>query len=411
MFISVSVVYVIFKQSGKLIFSNHNLQVEEIFFDRNTLKRYYNYIKNNILSLFESFIIIKIILFILFSSLIIDVSSGIFPPYSFQSITLINIFVFFAAVYVFILGADLFSGKIINKTAPALIFPIYWINVFVKPIWEVANEFIFLFDKKIFNGKLEQNHNNIVEYFWGEYKIDENHDDSEIELIDGIVSFKEISAKEVMTPRMDIVAISTETKFDEILDTINTSRHSRIPLYEGDLDNIIGIIYAKDLLPYLGDTEKKLSFEISGVARKALFIPETKMIKDLLTEFQEKKMHIAIVIDEFGSTAGLISLEDIIEEIVGEIRDELDIEENPIIKIDDSKFMILGKVSLEEINEIININLPVLESYDSIGGFILSNAAVFPKEGYSFQYENVTITVKEIINKQIKKVLLEKITG
>jgi len=143
-----------------------------------------------------------------------------------------------------------------------------------------------------------------------------------------------------------------------------------------------------------------------------MFIPKTKMINDLLHEFQEKKMHIAVVVDEYGGTAGLITLEDIIEEIIGEIRDEYDKEENPITKVDDNSYLALGNLSIDELNDLLNTNIkPENSDFETLAGLVLNNAGQIPKDGYSFRLENYKFTVKEILNKRIKKVLIEKIEG
>lgn len=401
-------VFFFLKQSESILFTGFRFQPDEIFPVSNTRKRYLAALLDNVYRFYEAFLILRIILSVIFAYAVINLSLEISRAFLLNSFFLI-----FAAIllFSFLISISVFNiknDKVIKNYILAVLIPVYWINVLITPIVEIINELFLLFDKKIFNSGVEQNHNKIGEFFWGEYVKGEAPNEDESELIDGIVSFKEISAKEVMTPRTDMIAISDEAGFDELINLINSSRHSRIPLYNNDLDNITGILYTKDLLPFIGDNKKLSDYNPQNVARKALYIPETKMIKDLLNEFQEKKMHIAIVIDEFGGTAGLITLEDIIEEIVGEIRDELDVEENQITKIDENKYIVLGKVSIEELNEILDINIPVIEGYDSIAGFVLSNAGEFPRDGFSFKYENFTITVKEIINKQIKKVLLEK---
>ena len=228
-------------------------------------------------------------------------------------------------------------------------------------------------------------------------------------LIHSIVNFRLVTVQEVMTPRVDIVAVSDDSNLTELLQIINSSGHSRLPLYHNDLDNISGVIYAKDLIPFIKDKEK--IFSVNTIARKILFVPRTKMISDLMRVFQEKKMHIAVVIDEYGGTAGVITLEDILEEIIGEIRDEFDKEENPVIKISDGKFIVLGKFSISELNELLNIDLKADNSdFETVGGLVLNHAGHIPKEGYSFSIENHNFTVKEIANKRIKKVLIEKIS-
>ncbi|MEW6701115.1 MAG: hemolysin family protein, partial [Bacteroidota bacterium] len=217
--------------------------------------------------------------------------------------------------------------------------------------------------------------------------------EGEHELIHGIVSFKTVTAREVMTPRVDIISVSVESNFDELIKIINESGHSRIPLYENNLDNILGIIYAKDLLPYLNNLEVRKTLLLKSIARQALFVPETKLINVLLHEFQEKNVHLGIVVDEYGGTAGLISLEDILEEIVGEIRDEYDKEENEIVKTGDNSYLILGKVTIDSLNELLGQDFSsVNDDYDTVGGFIFNYAGNIPQEGFHFLYNNYKFT-------------------
>ncbi len=231
-------------------------------------------------------------------------------------------------------------------------------------------------------------------------------------LIHSIVNFRSVSVQEVMTPRVDVVAVSDNSTLNELVETINSSGHSRLPLYHNDLDNITGIIYAKDLLPFIKQKEKQTIISLNAISRSALFVPKTKMINDLLRVFQEKKMHIAIVVDEYGGTAGVITLEDILEEIIGEIRDEYDKEESEVLKLSEISYMVLGKFPISELNELLNINIKTDNSdFETVGGLILNQAGHIPKEGYSFSIENYIFTVKEIANKRIKKVLIEKINS
>lgn len=405
--IAVVVSFFVLKQSEKLMLSNNTLP-GDIFAGQNSLKRYLLSVKENPYKVYEIFIFVKFSLFIFLAYSIISISISFSFLTQTDIILLILAGVAAFSIYIFITQFDIENDKYKKVFIRVFTFPIYWLSVFVNPFIEIINEFILVFDNSLFRGKLEQQPEKIGEFFWRGTMPGEIPNDDESELIDGIVSFKEISAKEVMTPRADIISISSNAELTEALEIINQTRHSRIPLYNEDLDNITGIIYAKDLLKFIGKHENNEVVELDKVARKPFFIPETKMIRDLLNEFQEKKMHIAIVINEFGSTAGLISLEDIIEEIVGEIRDELDIEEYPIFKTDENKFLAIGKTPIEEVNETVGINVPVSENYDSIGGFILNTAGEFPKEGYSFVFGDAVFTVKEVLNKRIKRVLIEK---
>ncbi len=288
--------------------------------------------------------------------------------------------------------------------------PLYWINVLFYPVAETLTELIkwavsrMHFDKSksaILPEELAELAN--LSHERGTI-IEEEHG-----LISSIVSFRTVAVHEVMTPRVDMVAVSSDTDFDELLQIISSSGHSRLPLYRNGLDDIIGIIYAKDLLPSIQNKELRQQFSLEKIARKALYIPRTKLISTLMQELQEKKMHISIVVDEYGGTAGLITLEDIIEEIIGEIRDEYDKEENPVNKIDTRSFMVLGKLSIDDLNELLNTNItPENEDYETVAGLVLNYAGHIPKEGYSFELENHKFTVKEVLKKRIMKVLVEK---
>lgn len=213
-----------------------------------------------------------------------------------------------------------------------------------------------------------------------------------------------------MTPRVDIVAVPVDITFDELMKVINESGFSRIPLYENSLDNIIGIIYAKDLLPYLKNPEMRKSLSLRKIAREVFFVPQTKYINELLHDFQEKKLHLGIVVDEYGGTAGLISLEDILEEIVGDIRDEFDKEENPIVKLSENSYLLSGRLPIDELSELLEIEFSNEDDdYDTLAGYILNHAGSIPEEGFSFVDKGIKFTVKEIHNKRINKVLVEKL--
>ncbi len=294
--------------------------------------------------------------------------------------------------------------------AKFVIIPLYWINVLLYPIAETLTEIIKSAVSKINFDKTKSaiDPEELTELANLSHErgtiIEEEHG-----LINSIVSFRTVAAHEVMTPRVDMIAVSTDTDFEELLRIITQTGHSRLPLYRDGLDDIIGIVYAKDLLPYIQDQEIRRQFSLEKIARKALFVPQTKLISTLMQELQEKKMHISIVVDEYGGTSGLITLEDIIEEIIGEIRDEYDREENPVQKINDKTFMVLGKLSIDELNELLNTNIqPENEDYETVAGLVLNYAGQIPKEGYSFEMNNHKFTVKEILKKRIMKILVEK---
>lgn len=291
-----------------------------------------------------------------------------------------------------------------------VVIPLYWINVLIYPVSETLTEIIKAATSKIHINKLKSV---LTKDEIGELSdIGQEKgtlEEEEHEIIKSIVSFRNILASEIMTPRVDIEAIQSDANFNQVVSTINETGHSRFPLYNEDLDTIVGILYAKDILPFIQNGKPRKAINLPSIVRKAMFVPKTKKINNLLREFQSKKTHIAIVVDEYGGTAGLITLEDIIEEVVGEIWDEYDKEEDMIKKIDEDSYLVLGKTPIDEINEAIGSQVITEETdFETIGGLVFKRAGSIPKEGYSFKINKFKFTVKEIHRKRIKKVLIEK---
>jgi len=226
----------------------------------------------------------------------------------------------------------------------------------------------------------------------------------EHKILKGILSFGNTETKEVMRPRLDIHAYSNLLNYDEVLKNIIENNFSRIPVYNEDLDNIIGILYVKDLLPFLD----KKDFDWLSTLRKPLFIPENKKLDDLMQEFQEKKIHLAIVVDEFGGTSGVISLEDVIEEIVGDISDEFDDDSLLFSKLDNLNYVFEGKTSMKDFYKILNIDSSPFDKLkgdsETIAGFILEISQSFPKINSKIVFENYTFTIESVDKKRIKQV-------
>ena len=225
----------------------------------------------------------------------------------------------------------------------------------------------------------------------------------EKEMIHSIFEFSETIVKEIMIPRIDMVCISTDSKLDSLLSLVTKHLHSRIPLYKDKVDNIIGIIYAKDLLPFV-KRKSNGDVNLENLARPAYFIPEQKKIDELLREFQSQRIHMAIVVDEYGGTSGIVTLEDIIEEIVGEIQDEHDSEQPPYQKINDHEYLVDGGMDLEEMNEELQLNLPTEEGVETLGGFLFGLFGSVPREKQSVSYENYKFIIEKIIRRRITKV-------
>lgn len=229
----------------------------------------------------------------------------------------------------------------------------------------------------------------------------------EQKILYGIVTFGNTDTKNVMRPRMDIFALNEEAQFKEIMPEIITQGFSRIPVYKDSIDNITGILYTKDLLPYFD----RDAFDWLSLKREAYFVPENKKLDDLLNEFKNRKMHLAIVVDEYGGTSGLISLEDIIEEIVGEISDEYDDDDLVFSKLDDTTFVFEGKTPLKDFYKAIKLSDPqhfedAKGEAETVAGFLLEISRGFPKKNEIITFNNYTFTIEAFDNKRIKQIKL-----
>ncbi len=232
-------------------------------------------------------------------------------------------------------------------------------------------------------------------------------EEDEKEMITSIFEFGETAIREVMVPRIDMVVIEQETPMEEVVTIIREKGHSRIPVYKERVDNIIGILYAKDILSYLAH---KQSEHMSKLVREAHFVPESKKIDEMLREFQAEKVHMAIVVDEYGGTAGLVTLEDVLEEIVGEIQDEFDKELPLWEKSEDGTLEVEAKIDLDELNEIMEEDVfPTSEEYETLGGFVFHLTGNVPKAGETLEFENYRLEVKEASNRRVGKVRITKL--
>lgn len=225
----------------------------------------------------------------------------------------------------------------------------------------------------------------------------------EQKILEGIVSFGNTDTKQVMSPRIDIFALEIDETFAEIYTKIVDKGYSRIPVYRENIDHIEGILFVKDLIPHINKKE----FDWKKLMREPFFVPENKKLDDLLKEFQNKKSHLAIVVDEYGGTSGLVSLEDVIEEIVGDISDEFDDENLNFSQIDDKNFLFEGKINLKDFYRIIDVDEDAFESSkgeaETLAGFILEILGNFPKKGQKIHFSNVRFTIEVVDKKRIKQ--------
>lgn len=231
--------------------------------------------------------------------------------------------------------------------------------------------------------------------------------DEDTEILEGIIKFGNIQVSDIMTPRVDIVDVDIKANYKELLIIIADSGYSRVPVYSGNRDNIRGIVYSKDLLPYL---DRPAGFRWQSLIRQAYYVPETKKIDDLLNEFQENKIHLALVVDEYGGTSGLITLEDILEEIVGDITDEYDEEEKLYTKIDDHVFVFEAKILLNDFYKIAEIEkedfVKVTDEVETLAGLILELIGEIPQKGEKVEYGRYQFEIVSVDDRRIKEVKL-----
>jgi putative hemolysin len=236
-------------------------------------------------------------------------------------------------------------------------------------------------------------------------------EEEEKKMIRNIFEFGDTMVKEVMVPRVDMACIPSEAKLNSILRLIKKMGHSRIPVYKETIDNIIGILYTKDLLVVYEQWYKsKEKFDLKKIIRRAYFVPENKKIDDLLDIFQRDKIQIAIAIDEYGGTAGLVTMEDVVEEIVGEIIDEYDKETKLYEIIDNNTLIADGIISIDKINELLNIKIPE-NDFETLGGFIYDLMGRVPNKNETIEYKNIQITIEQVVKNRIIRVIIKKFPG
>lgn len=238
----------------------------------------------------------------------------------------------------------------------------------------------------------------------GVFEADEN------KIIQSIIKRKAIRVHEVMTHRTDIVALSVNASLDEVVSVVSKEKYSRLPIYEDSIDNIVGILHAKDLIKYLSGPHTVDEFNVRDFSRTAYIAPMYKTMDQLFKDFQQNKIHIAIIIDEFGGTAGIVTLEDLLEEIVGEIFDEDDEIVRDIIKVDDNTFYVNGGISLDDVVDYFKVDLPI-EQYETLNGFMIGQLGRIPKLGDrdSIEYAGLVFKIEEVDGRMISKVKVCKV--
>ena len=229
----------------------------------------------------------------------------------------------------------------------------------------------------------------------------------ERQMIYSIFQFGDTLAREIMVPRMDMLAFDVTTSLAQAAKAFTQSGHSRVPVYENNIDNILGLLYAKDLLHVMENGRKRANMR--ELLRPAYFVPDTKKADTLLTEMQSQRVHMAIVVDEYGGVAGLVTLEDIIEEIIGEIQDEYDLSEEEPVQQDGEDYLFLGRIDLDDFNEVMDSHIPKVES-DTLAGFLYDYFGRVPHDGESFETHGLLLTIEQVIGRRIRRVRAHKLS-
>jgi gliding motility-associated protein GldE len=288
------------------------------------------------------------------------------------------------------------------KFACFIAYPLLILNKLLSPISIPLRGLTIFIQEKL--GKQKTNFS--IDHLSQALELTSTEDTSheEQKLLEGIVTFGNTDTKQVMSPRIDIFALEIEETFSEILPKIIDKGYSRIPVFEDNIDHIKGVLFVKDLIPYINSED----FDWKTLLREPFFVPENKKLDDLLKDFQSMKSHLAIVVDEYGGTSGLVSLEDVIEEIVGDISDEFDDENINYSQIDALNFLFEGKINLKDFYRIISVNEELFEARkgeaETLAGFILEILGNFPKKGQKIQFENCLFAIEIVDKKRIKKI-------
>jgi len=287
------------------------------------------------------------------------------------------------------------------KVSRALSLPILFLKKLFRPF-----SYVLINTSDFINRKSSVKKVNIsMDELSNAIEITANQTEEEKKILSGIVTFMSTEVEEIMRPRVDVVALDEDTDFEGVCKTVMVSGYSRVPVYREKIDNITGILYVKDLLPYL---DKDNDFDWKKLCRKPYFVPEHKKINDLFTEFQENKIHIAIVVDEYGSTLGIVSLEDILEEIVGEISDESDTKHSYYTQLDPKTYIFEGRTHLIDFLKIIDFDDEYLDEYkgeaESLAGLMLERKHDFLKVGDKLFFKDLSLRVESVEGRRIDKI-------
>lgn len=350
----------------------------------------------------NNFVNVAIILLLTyFSTTILNFDNAPLIGFIFQTIVITFLLLLFGEIM-----PKVYATQNAKKTARATISFLYILRKMFSPFVKLLVNSTAVVNKRLEKKKHSRSNISMDELSQA-LELTSQQTDEDTEILEGIIKFGNIRVSDIMTSRVDIIDVDIKSTYKELLDIIADSGYSRIPIYSGTRDNIRGILYSKDLLPYL---DKPANFRWQSLIRQAYYVPETKKIDDLLNEFQENKIHLALVVDEYGGTSGLITLEDILEEIVGDITDEYDEEEKQYTQIDEQTFVFEAKILLNDFYKITEVEredfAKVTDEVETLAGLILELIGEIPPKGEKVEYGRYEFEILSVDDRRIKEVKL-----
>lgn len=345
-----------------------------------------------------------------FALLFISIGDQLFPTFEKELLGVVELrLVFELAIVTFLillLGEilpKLYGSKNNQRFVHLMANPVFILDKLLTPINRPMQVITLYFQRRLGKPKSDISVDQLSHAL--EITTEGDTTEEEQKILHGIVSFGNTDTRQVMQPRLDVFALGEHMEFSEVVKQIVKNGYSRIPVYKENMDNVTGVLYVKDLLPHIDKTK----FDWISLKRDAYFVPENKKLDDLLKEFQDKKIHLAIVVDEYGGTSGVVTLEDIIEEIVGDISDEFDDEDLVYSKLDEKNFVFEGKTVLKDFYKVIGLEDETefeenKGESETIAGFVLEIAGSFPKKGEEIVFNNIRFVVEALDNKRIKQI-------
>ena len=321
-----------------------------------------------------------------------------------DTVSIFVVFVISVSAFIFAEGvlAKIASIGEYENTVSRFAYFLMACHIVLYPVTYLLKRMLSVFIKK--NMELAAKEEALIEFVKSESEAGVIEQE-EKDMIQGVLDFFDTTVREVMVPRIDMIAVEKGISIDKLISLFKKEGHSRIPVYDGRMDNIVGVFYAKDILPIIAEKGKE-DFSITSIMRKAYYVPEKKKISVLLKEFKQNKIHIAIVVDEYGGTAGIVALEDLLEEIVGEIQDEYDQDERDYLWINDCTVLMDAGLNIDDVNEIIHTDITG-EDFDTLAGFIYNQLGVIPEVGEEVKMGDITFSIKEVNGNRISKVLVK----